>query len=342
MTQLKDISIDWFNYFDITPDLVCIADKDGFFKKVNHAVIRKLGYTEEELFAAPISSFIHPDDKPQTHDRRTKLLGGEALVDFENRYVTKSGETVWLHWTSIYLADKEIVFAIARDITDKKIIEKEVADKYKKFEGLATHFKTNIEKERKNYAYELQEQLAQLAAVIKIDVESVAVNSPELTEASRYRIQHALAASGVLIKTIQRISSSLSPKMLEDFGLNATLEWLCKEFTILNNIPCSFDNDYEVEDLSEEMKIDFFRISQESLANVISHADASHVSIRIERSDDSIQLTITDDGKGFDPAVHKPGTGLINMHKLAASINGVLIVESEPGKGTKVKLTVKS
>jgi PAS domain S-box-containing protein len=341
MKDALHTEIEWFTFFEITPDLVCIADKDGFFKKINPAVIKTLGYTEAELFASPISSFIHPDDKGHTHERRAKLLGGEALVNFENRYVTKDGKDVWLQWTSIYFSGGEIVFAIAKDITVRKLREIATEEKYKKFESLASHFKTSSENDRKYFAYELQEELAQLAAAVKMDVDWLAGNEPGLQGPSKTRVEHALTASELLLKTIQRISFSISPKMLEDFGLNATLEWLCKEFSILNKIPCSFESAYDEESLSHEMKIDFFRICQESLTNVIAHAQAKNVKISIREAHDKIQLTIIDNGKGFDVNREKHGPGLINIRERVASINGALALQSQPGAGTEVCVTVE-
>ena len=112
-------------FFEMTPDLVCIASKEGYFKKVNRAVIDTLGYEPEELFARPISSFIYPEDQELTHRERMRLIKGAPLLDFQNRYVTKSGAIIWLHWTSIYLPDKEFVFAIAKDVTERKKAEQE-------------------------------------------------------------------------------------------------------------------------------------------------------------------------------------------------------------------------
>ncbi|MGZ5191664.1 MAG: PAS domain S-box protein, partial [Flavisolibacter sp.] len=74
-------------FFEMTPDLVCIADKEGYFKKINHSVIKKLEYTREELFARPISTFIHPDDKDITRSTREEMLNGTALINFQNRYI---------------------------------------------------------------------------------------------------------------------------------------------------------------------------------------------------------------------------------------------------------------
>ena len=82
-------------FFEVTPDLICIAGFDGYFKKVNPAVQKVLGYTYEELYSTPIHQFIHEEDRNKTARVRNALLKSTPLVDFENRYVTKSGEMVY-------------------------------------------------------------------------------------------------------------------------------------------------------------------------------------------------------------------------------------------------------
>lgn len=327
-------------FFNMTPDLVCVAGRDGYFRKVNHAVIEKLGFTEAELMASPISAFMHPEDRQSTLHKRAELLTGKALVNFQNRYVTKRGGFVWLEWTSIYFAEQEIVFAIAKDITERKSIEREIEEKYRKFKSLAHHFKSNIEEDRKYLANELHDELAQLASVLKTDIEWISNNSPDWSPSSKSRMEHAMGISKLLIRTIRRISFSISPNMLEHLGLNATLEWYCKEFTILNGIPCQFEKAYDEEDITEEIKIDLFRICQESLMNVLNHAQAGHVKISIEDSGNHIQMTIFDDGKGFDAEQHKRKPGLVRMRERAASINGQLTIRSRAGEGTTVCVKV--
>ena len=336
MVNLLKLKLELFAFFELTPDLVCLAGKDGFLRKVNKAVIDKLQYTEAELYSKPIASFIHPDDKDLTHKNRTELLGGKVLHNFENRYITKQGETVWLTWTSIYFADSELVLAIAKDLTEKKKLEKEADDNFNRFKSLTTYFKGNIEKDRKYLTYELHEELAQLVFAVKTDVELIAGNKADLPAASKERIEHALTVSKLLIETLQRISFSISPKMLEEFGLNDTLEWLCREFSILNVIPCLLEFDYDEENLTDEIKIDFFRICQEALSNVIRHAMAKKVMISIKIIDEKLQLTIMDDGKGFDvpEQINKPG--LISMRERVNSINGKLTIQSVPGKGSSI------
>ena len=340
MSTVRDKELDMFTFFEQTPDLVCIAGKDGFFRNVNLAVIDKLGYSREELMASPITTFMYPEDRDITKQEREKLLRGEALVNFQNRYVAKNGSIIWLDWTSIYFPDKEIVFAIAKDITVRKQLEKDIEEKYRKFKSLARHFKSSLEEDRKYLAIELHEELAQLASVVKMEVDWISSNASELSPGSKSRMEHASVVADLLINTIRRISFSISPHMLDDLGLNETLKWHCKEFSILNGIPCEFESAYNDNDLSYEMKLDFFRVCQESLSNIMYHAQAKNVKISIVDTGDKIELSIVDDGQGFDVDQQKNTSGITRMRERIASINGKLSIQSEIGKGTRVSATV--
>jgi len=338
---MKNFDFELSAFFDMTPDLVWIADKDGYLKKVNSAVIKKLGYSEVELYSNPVLSFIHPDDREKTKLSRMRLINGEVLHNFLNRYITKKGEILWLEWTSIYFTDREFVFAIAKDVTTRKQIEKTVEEEYNKFKSLTTHFKSSMEKDRKSFAYELHEELAQLISVVNMDVGWIANNIQGMPEKFKNRIDHASEVSKLLIKTIQRLSFSISPQMLDDFGLNATLEWLCKEFSILNGISCEFEHAYDEACLTHEMQIDFFRICQESLTNVLDISLADKIKISIENSDGWIQLCITDTGKGFSAEQEYQAEGIINIRERAASIDGRISLRNNPEASTGICVTVK-
>jgi PAS domain S-box-containing protein len=327
-------------FFELTPDLVCIAGKDGFFRKVNPAVISKLEYSEAELFERLISSFIYPEDKEMTERERGKLLRGEPLINFQNRYVAKSGKIIWLHWTSVYFPDKEVVFAIAKDVTIRKQLEKETEEKYAKFKSLTTYFKSSLEKDRKYLSIELHEELAQLASVVKLDIDWVSNNSPALPSPVKSRIDHAHAVSDLLINAIRRISFSISPRMLDDLGLNETLKWLCSEFSILNGIPCHFEADYNEAEISQEIQLDFFRICQEALSNVMYSVLASNVKICIQDLGEKINLSIFDDGKGFNFEQKNQTSVWTGISERVSSINGQLSIKNEIGTGTTISVLI--
>lgn len=307
--------------FETTPDLVCIADKVGYFKNFNPAVPQTLGFTREELLAGPIANHMHPEDREMTLNRRAMLLKGETMVNFQNRYITKKGKIIWLEWTSVYLPEKELVFAIAKNITAKKQLEQLVEEEFTKLKHQASQFKSNLEKDRRYVATELHEELAQLATTVKVDVDWINSNvtaSPE----SRKRIEHALATSNLLVDTIRRISFSISPGMLDDLGLNATLEWYCKEFSSLNGIDCTFESRYDESVISKEIKLDFFRICQAALAHVKQHPQTSKMKVSLNESIGKVVLSI----EGFN-TLEMVTPGVISIQERVASFGGQCMVE---------------
>ncbi|WP_235831757.1 PAS domain-containing protein [Flavobacterium rhamnosiphilum] len=113
------------NFFNISADFICIAGFDGYFKRINPAVSKLLGFSEEELYARPISSFVYAPDLKMTIETREQVYKNKPLLNFENRYLTKSGAIVWLSWTSMPIESEKLVYAIAKNITHKKEEEEE-------------------------------------------------------------------------------------------------------------------------------------------------------------------------------------------------------------------------
>jgi PAS domain S-box-containing protein len=108
------------HFYELSPDLLCIVGFDGYFKKINPAVSKLLGYTEAELFEKQIREFIYPDDRNITDKNREHLLKNAPLLNYENRYIKKNGEIIWLSWTAMPVLDEQLVYAIAKNITQKK------------------------------------------------------------------------------------------------------------------------------------------------------------------------------------------------------------------------------
>lgn len=325
--------------FDKTLDLVCLVNRPGWFIKVNPAVIKTLGYSEEELMSQPVSVLIHPDDREMTAKKRDDLLNNKPLVNFQNRYVSKNGHIVWLEWTSVYIPEKEMVFAIAKDITSRKMVEIEIEENYKKYKDLAQHFKQHIEKDREYFAVELHEEVAQMATVVRMHFESVARLYTGDEKAMMKTIEHGLTTSQLLINKIRRLSYSMNPARIEELGLDSVLQSLCHEFSALTKITCTYGSRFDEKRLDYEIKLDLLRICQEALLNVMHHAQASRVEIILEAKKNKIELSITDNGKGFSHQ-SKQSFGLRKMHDRAASINGKLQIKSEQSKGTTVSLSV--
>ncbi|AOW10855.1 PAS domain-containing protein [Flavobacterium gilvum] len=108
-----------FEYFvKESPDLICVADRDAYFKIVNNGFTKALGYSKEELLSRPSFDFVHPDDLEKSLEEFKKLTQNCPIIDFENRYIKKNGETVFLQWKANLNATNSLIYGIARDVTE--------------------------------------------------------------------------------------------------------------------------------------------------------------------------------------------------------------------------------
>ncbi|HEY1114789.1 MAG TPA: PAS domain S-box protein [Chitinophagaceae bacterium] len=329
-----------FSFFEHTPDLVCIAGKDGYFRKINSAVVQKLQYPLEQLMQQPIASFIHPDDREPTARRRKELLEGKALVNFENRYLTSQGETVWLHWTSLYFPEKEVVFAIAKDVTARKRKEKELEEEYRQAKGLATHFKTRLEKDRNYLAAELHEELAQIASAVRMDLGWLSSQSADFGPEVQHRLAHAVSATGLLINSLRKLSYSIGTGMLAEVGLYNTLQWLCDETALLLKVPCRLEGRGEEAQIPADLWVDLFRMAQEILGSLPGGEAVKDVRVALAQAKGRITLSVLVRAEGGEPAGFLRSLEATGLQAWVASIHGSLAVRKQKGGSLRVSVRV--
>ena len=126
-------------FFDLSRDMLCTANMDGYFVELNDAWTDHLGYNLDELRAIPFVERVHPDDRERTEAEAAGLFEGTETLSFENRYLAKDGSWHWLRWSSQLSPDESLIYARATDVTELKRIEAEREELLGKVQDMATH-----------------------------------------------------------------------------------------------------------------------------------------------------------------------------------------------------------
>ena len=154
-------------FFNVSLDLLCVANTEGYFLRLNPAWERSLGYSREELMAKQFFDFIHPEDLVKTQKVVSTLTSQEKVLSFENRYRCKDGTYRWLEWTSAPAGD--LIYAAARDVTERKQAEEALEDRLR-FEGLLSDLSArfvNIPPDRVDS--EIEDGLRQILGFFRVD-----------------------------------------------------------------------------------------------------------------------------------------------------------------------------
>jgi len=250
----------------------------------------------------------------------------------------------WLY-VSMYPSAKGVSIFL-KDITSQKKAQEDLAKMNYRLRNLSAHIQNSREEERMNIAREIHDELGQLTTALKIDMAWVKKRIVELdgNPKSVARVEDMLALLHEMVTTIRRISQELRPSILDNLGLSAAVEWYLKEFEKRTTIKTTFINllDDEDEQLPNIIKTNLFRICQESLTNVMRHAQATKVDCELKKiNNKKIVLQISDNGKGFDMNQKTKSFGLLGMQERAGMMNGILNITSEFGKGSCIHVEVE-
>ena len=218
---------------------------------------------------------------------------------------------------------------------ERDLLEQQVRERTTALAELATHLQDVRERERGQLARELHDELGALLTAAKLDVARLKSRlDPDGIEVVQ-RLQHLTETlnSGIALK--RRIIEDLRPSSLSNLGLTASLEILAREFSERSGVQVT--TDLEPVQLDESHQLTVYRIVQESLTNMATHAGARHAEVGLRAAAGQVQVAVRDDGKGFEPADPPPSThGLANIRHRVEAAGGRLSVESQPGKGTRV------
>ena len=331
----------------LVPDAIWV-EREGCIQLANRACLDLLGAGPEEQVAghSPLE-FIHPDFHALARARRERLMLG--LVDdlrVEEKVVRLDGETRDVEVAETAFRDEGItvILAVLRDVTDRKRADSELRESRESLRLLSASLQQVREEEKARIARELHDELGQALTSMKMDLEEIAgAFEPQQSEPLK-RVDAMRSLLNGTVASVRRIATDLRPLMLDDLGLIATVEWLTGDFAVRTGLQVDVDLPGPELDVAKDVATALFRVLQESLTNVARHAHAIRVDVKLSTSGDEIRLQIRDDGKGIEPVSlqRSRSFGLLGMRERAAMVGGALTIDSGPGAGTTIVMTVPS
>jgi len=200
------------------------------------------------------------------------------------------------------------------------------------------------EEERKRIAMDIHDGIGQMLTSLKFQVESVDLKKNELASQKLTEIEGLIKK---IIREVRKVTFNLRPMVLGDYGLQAALNVFVGEMAKLIDIRLELHSEAEISRLSQKVENNIFRIIQEAINNAIKYSEATRIEVILKQVDKAVVVEVTDNGKGFDNKLveersinFESGRGLFNMYERSEYINGSLIVKTQPGQGTTVRLTV--
>ena len=194
------------------------------------------------------------------------------------------------------------------------------------------------EGERHRVALELHDSIGQTLAVIR-NRTLMALDAEEIVK-MREQLEQISEASTLALQETREISRNLHPAQIENLGLTAALRSLVKSVEESTGMSCEADIADVTRIISYDASINIYRITQESLSNIIKHSGASCARVSLQIVGEKLVLVIEDDGRGFTEGLDSNGLGLTGMRERARMIDADLTIDSHPGEGTKVRLVL--
>ena len=229
-----------------------------------------------------------------------------------------------------------------RERADRKRAVDQLRQSHEQLRALSVYLQHVREEERMRISRAVHDELGQALTGLKLDLSWLSGRLPKRLDLLKDKTKEMSTHIDETIKTVRRISTELRPGILDHLGLVAAIEWQANEFQTRTGIQCTVGNSLHRTILDEELNTVFFRIFQETLTNIIRHAEATRVEVRLEEDDKRLLLEVKDNGRGItsEEIFNLKSIGLLGMRERAALLGGEIIIQGQPQRGTKVRVSI--
>jgi PAS domain S-box-containing protein len=313
----------------------------------NQRFFQMIGRSHSDLARMDVADLIHVDDWPMVWEMwRRRLAGTGASQDYECRILHASGDVRWISGRTalIRYGGEPALLGNIQDITERHKAEQALRDSRETLHRLSARLMSAQESERQRVARELHDSIGQSLSAVKFMVER-ALDEQDGSGQGNQQGKNLRAVVPVIqsaVEEVRRISMALRPTTLDDLGLLATIAWFTREFqATYPHIEVERLVQVEEFEVPETLKTNIFRILQEAMNNAAKYSQASKITVALRQVLGDLQLMVSDNGVGFNPAEARRNTsgggfGLASMRERAELFEGSLILTSSPGEGTMV------
>ncbi len=310
---------------------------------VNESAIKQYGYSREE-FLCMNTRDLRPAEDVANFLKEVKKMKQDEINTRAWRHKKKNGTVIQVETNShqIMYEGKWVWLSLSYDVTDKYMAEERLQKSYQDIRQLASNLQNIREEERTSIAREIHDELGQQLTGLKMDIYWLTrkINTSDNEIAAK--LKESIELINATVATVRKIATDLRPSILDDLGLIAALEWQGEEFEKRSGIRVEFTNEADDVILKPDSITAIFRIYQELLTNVARHAKASLVKVLLQKMDNSVFFSLTDNGTGFDPETitQKKTLGLLGIKERTLILGGTYEFKSRPGKGSETIISI--
>lgn len=221
-------------------------------------------------------------------------------------------------------------------------VEKELRRSQEQLRSLSSRLHSMVEEERTRISREIHDELGQLLTILKMELSWLKKRLPKKEALLRDRTKSMAKLVDTTVQTLRKISTELRPGVLDDLGLTAAIEWQVQEFQSRTGMRCHFTVRPEEILLDPDRSTAVFRIFQETLTNIVRHANANEVTILLEKTEDCLILEVNDNGRGITQSqiTNSKSLGLLGIRERALLWGGAVQISGVPGRGTTITVQI--